>query len=89
MLSRILFIVGGVMLLLVGGAGLVLWVTGFTFLKEALLDGVPFLFDTSSRQVQIPGRAIGAAALVVPVLGAVGGTWLLRAAFERDNGRSN
>jgi hypothetical protein len=80
---------GGVALLLVAIAGLVAWVTGFTFLKEGLLDGVPFFFDRGGRQIQISGRVVGVVAMVVPLLGAAGGFWLLRSAFGRDNEQSN
>lgn len=89
MFSRIVLIAGGVTLLLVGVAGLVVWATGFAFLKEALLDGVPFFFDRGGGQVQVPGRVVGAVAVVVPLLGAVGGFWLLRLALQRDNEQNN
>ena len=89
MFSRTLLIASGVALLLLGVAGLVVWVTGFAFLKEALLDGVPFFFDRGGGQVQVPGRVVGAVAVMVPLLGAVGGFWLLRLAFERDNEQRN
>ena len=85
MFSRDLLIVSGVPLLLVGVAAIVHWVTDFTALKDGLLDGVPFFFDRGGHQVQISGRVVGVIPVGVPLLGAVGGWWLLRSAFEKDN----
>ena len=84
MFSRCLLILGGAALLLVAIGGLVAWATGFTFLEQGLLDGVPFFFNKGGRQIQVSGRIVGLVAIIVPVLGAVGGIWLLRVAFERE-----
>jgi hypothetical protein len=87
MISRCLFIIFGVGLLLVAGAGVVAWVTGFTALQQALLYGVPWIVAMSSTgtPIRIPGRVIGLISIVVPLLGMLGGFWLLRLAFERDD----
>jgi hypothetical protein len=89
MISRCLLLVGGAALMLVAVAGVVAWATGFSALKEGLLDGIPFFFNRAGGQIQIPGRIVGLAAVFAPLLGAVGGVWLFRLALENDNDRGN
>jgi len=87
MISRCLFIICGAALLLVALAGIVAWVTGFTPLQQALLDGELWHVSMSSTSatIDIPGRVVAVIAIVVPLLGLLSGFWLLRLAFERDD----
>jgi hypothetical protein len=84
MLSRFTFLLGAMAMFGLAIAGVVTWASGFVFLKEALLEGVPYFFGTNGSQIRVPGRLLGTLAVIVPVIGAVGGIWLLRLAFERE-----
>jgi len=72
-------------LLLLGVGGAVYWITGFDMLKMMLLDGVPVFFSHAGNQIQVPGRLVGALVLVVPIVCAVAGIWLLLTAFHTEH----
>ena len=81
---RVLWIIAGIVLLLVAGGGVVFWVTEFEMHREVLVRGTPVFFDRGGSQIEIPGRLVVALVLVVPIVCAVGGVWLLRSGFERE-----
>ena len=85
---RALLIFGGVMLMLLAISGAVCWVNGFEMLQEILINGAPIFFDHGGRQIELPGRLVGALALTVPIVCLIGGIWLLRLAFDRDDERN-
>jgi hypothetical protein len=85
---RAFSIFGGSVLLLLAVGGVICWVTGFEMLREMLVDGVPVFFNRGGSQTQIPGRLVGALALLVPVACALAGGWLLRAAFDKAEEKS-
>lgn len=82
---RVFSIVASIVLLLVAVGGGICWVTAFEMFREMLIDGVPVIFDYGGSQTQIPGRLLGALVLVVPIVCAVGGVWLLRSGFDRGS----
>ena len=84
---KVLSILGGVALLLSGVGGAVSWVTGFDVIKGMLVDGVPLFIEHGGTQTQFPGRLVGAAVLIFPIVCAIGGAWILRSQFEREDER--
>jgi len=87
MLSRCLFIICGAALLLVAVAGIVAWVTGFNYLQQSLVDNVSWhvAMSRTGTSIEIPGRVVALIAILVPLLGLLGGFWLLRVATEKDD----
>jgi hypothetical protein len=82
---RAFLILGGATLLLLAIGGMVLCIVSFEMLKEILTDGEPVVFDHGGSQTQIPGRLFGVLVLMVPIVCALGGVWLLRSGFSRED----
>ncbi len=76
-------IISGILLLLLAIGGLVTCVEAFEFLRLMLIDGAPFFFEHDGQQTQIPGRLVGTVIILLPLIFAAGGIWLLYSGFDR------
>jgi hypothetical protein len=81
---RVFSIIVGIVLLLVAGCGVVCWVSEFEMHKTILIDGSTVSYDRGGSHVEIPGRLVVALVLVIPIVCAVGGGWLLHSEFDGE-----
>jgi hypothetical protein len=79
---RVLSFVTGGLLLFIAAAGFMCWAFGYSFWLSSLSAGRTVYID-SACTIGVPGRLLGIAVFVIPLLSAVFGAKLLCAAFSR------